>query len=212
MVEVVKARDVQYIGKDRRPVIHVSVAREEGSPADLHSMPIKPTSFAWKCKSAICSVESSVDMPRLLEHGGIYLDIDTFILRPFAPASIMEYDMVMGMEASVSTAGTIEEIEPKGLCNAIMAARPGAVFIERWLQSYDSFDDVQWADHSVVSTPLVPLGFTDTARSCLGLWPNCIPPPSLSYPLARCSGHYGRGITLQPCTSRTTGTLRHLVS
>jgi len=96
---------------------------------------------------------------RLLEHGGIYLDIDTFILRPFADHSLLSYDTVMGMEAPpLSLFRNLEpndEMTPKGLCNAIIIARKGAAFIERWLESYDDFRESQWTEHSVASSLLV---------------------------------------------------------
>lgn len=43
------------------------------------------------------------------------------------------------------------EMDPKGLCNAIIISRPNAVFIERWLESYEGFDEKKWTEHSVVS-------------------------------------------------------------
>jgi hypothetical protein len=61
---------------------------------------------------------------RLLEHGGIYLDIDTFIIRPFADHSLMLHDTVMGMEAHslsfLRKPGSDDEMLPKGLCNAVI--------------------------------------------------------------------------------------------
>ena len=55
-----------------------------------------------------------------------------------------------------------DEMDPKGLCNAIIVARPQSIFVKRWLDSYEEFDNRQWADHSVVS--LLPC---DTNRALL---------------------------------------------
>lgn len=92
---------------------------------------------------------------RLQEYGGIYLDIDTVILKPFRDASIMMQDTVLGMEAkhlSISHGKASDNtMDPKGLCNAIIVARPQSIFVKRWLDSYEEFDNRQWADHSVVS-------------------------------------------------------------
>jgi mannosyltransferase OCH1-like enzyme len=94
----------------------------------------------------------------LLEHGGIYLDIDTFILRPFADHSLLLYDTVMGMESRgpsyLRKPMSDDEMAPKGLCNAIIVARKGALFLERWLESYEEFRESRWTEHSVVSRAL----------------------------------------------------------
>jgi hypothetical protein len=91
----------------------------------------------------------------LLEHGGIYLDIDTFVLRPFADYSLMLHDVVMGMEARqlnfLRLPMSDDEMDPTGLCNAIIIARKGAEFLHRWMDTYDGFVEKHWAEHSVVS-------------------------------------------------------------
>ena len=110
------------------------------------SMPTRPTLYGWKCEYARVR---PADRRSLLQYGGIYLDIDTFILKPFASASLMSYHTAMAVE--LDGGRWQDEMNPKGLCNAIIISRPGAVFIERWLRSYESFDDREWADHSVVS-------------------------------------------------------------
>jgi mannosyltransferase OCH1-like enzyme len=95
------------------------------------------------------------DHLRLQKFGGIYLDIDTIILKSFRDASLMMQDTVLAMEAKhLSIAHGREsdhEMTPKGLCNAIIVARPQSTFVKRWLDSYEEFDHNQWADHSVVS-------------------------------------------------------------
>ena len=100
------------------------------------------------------------DLGRLLQYGGVYLDIDTFIIRSFAAASLYMYDSVLGMEARGLTflrgAKSDDEMNPKGLCNAIIVSRPGATFLRRWLESYDKFDETQWTEHSVVSGDHTP--------------------------------------------------------
>ncbi len=47
--------------------------------------------------------------------------------------------------------GMDDEMRPKGLCNAIILAKPEAKFIRTWLDAYEEFDAKKWADHSVVS-------------------------------------------------------------
>ncbi|RSH82224.1 hypothetical protein EHS25_005934 [Saitozyma podzolica] len=123
MVEVVPARDVTHIGKENRPVVHYA------HKADVIRLEV------------------------LLEHGGIYLDIDTFVLRPFADYSLMLHDVVMGMEARqlnfLRLPMSDDEMDPTGLCNAIIIARKGAEFLHRWMDTYDGFVEKHWAEHSV---------------------------------------------------------------
>jgi mannosyltransferase OCH1-like enzyme len=92
----------------------------------------------------------------LLEYGGIYLDIDTYVIRPFAEHSLMLHDVVMGMEARelkfLRSPMSDDEMDPAGLCNGIIIARKGAEFLRRWMESYEGFVERHWAEHSVVST------------------------------------------------------------
>ncbi|RDA84407.1 hypothetical protein CP532_2876 [Ophiocordyceps camponoti-leonardi (nom. inval.)] len=79
----------------------------------------------------------------LLEHGGIYLDLDAFALRPFAKAlePPAPHDAVLGYEGG----------NRAGLCNAVIAARANSSFIRRWLTTYDSVDlNKEWNYHSVI--------------------------------------------------------------
>ncbi|KAI0145073.1 glycosyltransferase family 32 protein [Xylariaceae sp. FL1272] len=77
----------------------------------------------------------------LSEQGGIYLDIDAFGLRPFTDVLKSPRDMIMGHEGG----------NRAGLCNAIMVARAGSSFIERWTAAYDSVDLTrEWNYHSVL--------------------------------------------------------------
>jgi len=71
----------------------------------------------------------------LLEKGGIYIDMDVLCLRPFK--HLQDFDMVLGEEFGV------------GLCNAVILAKPGAEFLQRWLAAYKSFSHDDWNSHSV---------------------------------------------------------------
>ncbi|KAH8926617.1 glycosyltransferase family 32 protein [Atractiella rhizophila] len=91
----------------------------------------------WAHKADIVRLEA------LLHYGGIYLDLDVFVLRPFSP--LYHLPVVMGIEAQPDPS----LVEPSGLCNAIILAQPWAPFISRWYQSYRTFDKGLWAAHSV---------------------------------------------------------------
>lgn len=71
----------------------------------------------------------------LRNEGGIYLDADTFCVRPFRP--LLEHSTVMGIEPNA------------GLCNAVILAEPGAPFITEWLARYGDFSGDDWRSHSV---------------------------------------------------------------
>jgi SAM-dependent methyltransferase len=79
----------------------------------------------------------------ILKQGGIYLDMDVVCLNSFKP--LLKYDCVMGLEGK------------KGLCNAVILAKPNAEFIKKWYEEYATFKskgrDKLWVEHSVI-TPL----------------------------------------------------------
>lgn len=86
---------------------------------------------------SLLRVEHVADILRLQilqAHGGIYLDIDVLSLQPL---SLTRFDCVLGYELG------------GGLCNAVILAKPGTRFINRWLGEYRSFDPYKWNQHSV---------------------------------------------------------------
>lgn len=82
-----------------------------------------------------------IRLQKLLEYGGVYLDIDVWCLKPFA--EIAHCGFWMGKQ------GTQEY----GLCNATMGGNPGAPFVTKWLAQYKTFRskgrDKYWDEHSV---------------------------------------------------------------
>jgi hypothetical protein len=76
----------------------------------------------------------------LLEHGGIYLDIDTLCVRPFT--ALRTSECVLGQQP-----------KKRGLCNAVILSEPRGVFLTAWLDRYHSFRsrgrDWHWDEHSV---------------------------------------------------------------
>ncbi|KAJ3002505.1 hypothetical protein HKX48_002300 [Thoreauomyces humboldtii] len=79
-------------------------------------------------------------MRELKRLGGIYLDTDVIVTKPFDP--LLHHQVVMGIEGNRYLYG--------GLCNGVILAAPNAAFLDRWLESYRTFDDTRWSDHSVV--------------------------------------------------------------
>jgi hypothetical protein len=84
-----------------------------------------------------------VRLRALQRYGGIYLDMDVLVLRPFD--SLLSHDMVMAQEGE---GGRV------GLCNAVILAKKGSEFVDLWLDSYKTFNQSDWNYHSVVWVPL----------------------------------------------------------
>jgi len=84
-----------------------------------------------------------VRLEKLLSVGGIYLDADVFVHRPFD--DLFGHVTVLGQECV--------DGEVIGLCNAVILAEPQAPFLRRWHSEYRSFcskgHDSHWDEHSV---------------------------------------------------------------
>jgi len=83
-----------------------------------------------------------VRLEALLESGGIYLDLDVLVRRDFE--ELLSNDCVLGEQG----AGGKE-----GLCNAVIIARPQAMFLQRWHAEFRHFRsrgrDAYWDELSV---------------------------------------------------------------
>lgn len=77
----------------------------------------------------------------LLQHGGIYLDLDVYTIRSYEP--FMHFDTVLGLEGGVSP------LPRQGLCNGLMIAAKNSTFIQKWYETYRAFDDNDWAGLSI---------------------------------------------------------------
>jgi hypothetical protein len=76
-----------------------------------------------------------VRMRALNKFGGIYLDFDVLVLKPFDP--LLVYPMTMGLESS------------DGLCNGIMLSETKSAFLQAWYEEYKTYTHLKWVDHSV---------------------------------------------------------------
>lgn len=76
-----------------------------------------------------------VRIKKLIELGGIYLDMDVVCINPFKP--LLKHECVLGREPTT------------GLCNAVILAKKDADFLKIWYESYHNFDGSIWAYHSV---------------------------------------------------------------
>jgi hypothetical protein len=71
-----------------------------------------------------------IRLTKLLERGGVYMDLDVLSLKPLTPLFNTEKEIIMGLE------------RPEFLCNAVIIARPESRFIRMWLDKYES----SWGD------------------------------------------------------------------
>lgn len=86
-----------------------------------------------------------IRLDALIEHGGIYADIDTLFLRPF-PDELYSKPFVIGREGSVTDEIT-GEARPS-LCNAILMAPPASDFARAWRERMGSALNGTWSNHS----------------------------------------------------------------
>jgi len=86
-----------------------------------------------------------IRLDALIEHGGVYADIDTVFLRPF-PDELFEAPFVIGREPDVRDELT-GAIRPS-LCNAVLLSEPGADFACAWRSQMANALNGTWSNHS----------------------------------------------------------------
>ena len=86
-----------------------------------------------------------IRLEKLIERGGIYLDIDTICLKPMT--DLLCNDLVMGKQINS------DNTQIYGLCNAVLLSVPNSFFLKKWYNSYKNFRskgrDEYWDEHSV---------------------------------------------------------------
>ena len=102
-----------------------------------------------------------VRMEKLLEHGGIYLDIDVLVLKPFH--HLLEYNCVVGAESGPSDTTNINEIG--SITNAVLMCEPNHPFIKKWYDSIaDNIVGKCWAYHAVCLPKILLLDNSDNVH------------------------------------------------
>jgi hypothetical protein len=87
----------------------------------------------------------------LMREGGIYLDTDVYPLKSFTDLLNNPRDIVMGHEGG----------NRYGLCNAIVIARAGSQFLQKWIRSYSTFNRRIWNYHSVRMPKMLQVQYPD---------------------------------------------------
>ena len=82
-----------------------------------------------------------IRLTKLIEYGGIYLDIDIWTIKSYDDLLNTTKSCIMGFQAS--------NTQFEGLCNAVICAKPQSEFLKIWLENYKTFDNNQWDTHSV---------------------------------------------------------------
>jgi glycosyltransferase involved in cell wall biosynthesis len=86
-----------------------------------------------------------IRLDALIEHGGVYADMDTIFLRPF-PKDLFDAPFVIGREAPVTDERT-GELRPS-LCNALLMAEKGSLFARQWRERMAGELNGTWSNHS----------------------------------------------------------------
>ena len=82
-----------------------------------------------------------IRLTKLIEYGGIYLDIDIWTINSYDDLLNTSKSCIMGFQAT--------DTQFEGLCNAVICAKPQSEFLKIWLENYKTFDNNQWDNHSV---------------------------------------------------------------
>jgi len=81
-----------------------------------------------------------IRLQKLIERGGIYLDIDVITLKNFAPLQKINKSCILGLQE--------EETELERLPNFVILAQKGSKFLKLWYEEYKTFDNKEWDVHS----------------------------------------------------------------
>lgn len=86
-----------------------------------------------------------VRLRALIEHGGVYADMDTLFVKPL-PENYFDLSFLIGEEDLSAVPG--QPTADRSLCNAFLVAQPGATFASRWLAEMFEVFDGSWSRHS----------------------------------------------------------------
>jgi glycosyltransferase involved in cell wall biosynthesis len=86
-----------------------------------------------------------IRLDALIEHGGVYADLDTIFVRPF-PAELFEAPFVIGSEIPVPDELT-GELRPSQ-CNAVLMSEQNAPFARAWRVRMGGALNGTWSNHS----------------------------------------------------------------
>jgi hypothetical protein len=88
-----------------------------------------------------------IRLEKLIEHGGIYADIDTIFVNKI-PAPLFNQPFVLGREDDIFDQSR-QQYRPS-LCNAFIMAQRDAPFAHKWLAQSEAAFDGSWSNHSTL--------------------------------------------------------------
>jgi Glycosyltransferase sugar-binding region containing DXD motif len=89
--------------------------------------------------SDLAHLADTIRLEIMQAEGGIYLDTDVYALQSFEHLRRLPQDVVLGHEGA----------DRGGLCPRVILARPDSSFVNRWIDSYSTFQTGEWNYHSV---------------------------------------------------------------
>lgn len=92
-------------------------------------------------------VADFVRLEQLLQHGGVYADIDTLFVQP-PSQELRRKPFVLGRESDI-VCQTTGRLQPS-LCNALIMSQPQSEFGQRWLEAMPKAFDGSWSNHSTL--------------------------------------------------------------
>ena len=102
------------------------------------------TSIFGRKVNVVEHISDIIRMKVLLKYGGIYLDGDIIPLKSFDMFLYNSKPMTMGLEKKPTSK------KDNRLPNALMIGQRKNSFLTRWFESYKTFNDKHWAEHSVI--------------------------------------------------------------
>ena len=107
-----------------------------------------PTHIGNKPLLHVAHKADIIRMEKLLERGGIYMDIDTISVRPYT--HLLYNDVVLGKEKN------------NGICNAVMMTKPNSEFFNIWYNNYEKeFKSNGWTEASIILPKLLSDKYPD---------------------------------------------------
>jgi mannosyltransferase OCH1-like enzyme len=116
---------------------HVTLVRT-AAPTEFRGIPLD----SYQYKADVIRLE------KLIEFGGVYVDLDVLSLRPFT--KFFEHNLVLGVESS-DDPNTVELDKINSITNAVLLAEPQNPFLMSWYEKLaeNMTEDKPWAYHAV---------------------------------------------------------------
>jgi len=121
---------------------HVTLMRVDDAPevtATAYDEAVVPSEYLYAHHADFIRLDA------LIEHGGVYADIDTLFLRPF-PDEFFDAAFVIGEEEDALDVRSGER--RPSLCNALLISEPKSRYACAWREQMAAALDGTWSNHS----------------------------------------------------------------